>query len=260
MIKIKNKRDEGSLFHYAHFICDCLFPEIIADLFNYNEVIREKNIHQTIGNFSKTYTDVMMIKNTELLSNDFNNLNVDTIYYKNKEEYNDKIYFDKFRNFIFERYNIKNLEYNNDYPEVILIKRNGRINLINDEYLSKINTNITTGKERREINNIIDIEQFLQSKYENKFKSLYFENLPFEDQVKYFNNAKLILCAHGAVMSNMFFCKEGTTIIEVTCGKHWPFFDKLSNILNLNHIKCHENNFDSIIKYIRTNIDLLEVS
>jgi len=250
MIKIKNNRNEGSLFHYAHFICDCLFTEIINDIFNYSEVIREKNIHQTIGNFSKIYTDVMRIKNTELLINDFNNLNVDTICYKNKESYCDKIYFDKFINFIFQRYNIKNLEYNNDYPEVILIKRNHRINLIDDEYLSKINTNVTTGSERREINNIIDIENLLNKKYENKCKSLYFENLHFEEQIKYFNNAKLIICAHGAVMSNMFFCKEGTKIIEVTCSCSWPFFDTISEILKLNHIKCHENNFDSIKKYI----------
>lgn len=250
MIKIKNSRVEGSLFHYAHFLCDCLFPEIICDIFNYDEVIREKNIHQTIGNFGKIYTDVMRIKNTELLSNDFNNLNIDTIFYKNKEEYYDKIYFDKFRKFIFERYNINNLEYNNYYPEVILIKRNDRINLIDDEYLSQINTNVTTGKERREINNIIDIENFLNKKYENKFKSLYFENLSFEEQIKYFNNAKLIICAHGAVMSNMFFCKEETKIIEVTCGCSWCFFDIISNILNLNHIKCHKNSFDGIIKYI----------
>jgi hypothetical protein len=250
MIKIKNNRNGGSLFHYAHFICDCLFPEIICDIFNYDEVIREKNIHQTIGNFSKIYTDVMKIKNTELLSNDFNNLNVDTIFYKNKEKYYDKIYFDKFRKFIFERYDINNLEYNNNYPEVILIKRNDRINLIDDEYLSKINTNFTTGKERREINDIIDIENFLNKTYKNKFKSLYFENLHFEEQIKYFNNAKLIICAHGAVMSNMFFCKEGTKIIEVTCSCSWPFFDKISEILKLNHIKCHKNNVDDIIKYI----------
>ena len=250
MIKVINSRDGGSLFHYAHFICDCLFPEIICDIFKYDEVIREKNIHQTIGNFSKIYTDVMRIKNTELLSNKFNNLNVDTFFYKTKENYCHKIYFDKFRKFIFERYNINYLEYNNDYPEVILIKRNDRINLIDDKYLSKINTNVTTGKERREINNIIDIENFLNKKYENKFKSLYFENLPFEEQIKYFNNAKLIICAHGAVMSNMFFCKEETKIIEVTCSCSYPFFDKISNILNLNHIKCHKNNVYNIIKYI----------
>jgi hypothetical protein len=252
MIKIKNNRGDGngSLFHYAHFLCDCLFPEIICDMFNYKEVIREKNIEQTIGNFSKIYTEVMRIKNTELLPNDFNKVKINTIYYKPKENYCDKIHFDKFRNFIFQRYNIKNLEYNNDYPEVILIKRNDRINLIDDEYLSKINTNVTTGRERREINNIIDIEILLNKKYENKFKSLYFENLQFEEQVKYFNNAKLIICAHGAVMSNMFFCKEGTKIIEVTCNCNWPFFDTISKILKLNHIKCYENNFNSLKKYI----------
>lgn len=32
MIRIKNNRKEGSLFHYAHFICDCLFSEIIIFL------------------------------------------------------------------------------------------------------------------------------------------------------------------------------------------------------------------------------------
>jgi hypothetical protein len=115
MIKVINNRNAGSLFHYAHFICDCLFPEIICDIFNYDEVIREKNIHQTIGNFYKIYMDVMKVKNTELLITDFNNLNVDTICYKNKEYYTDKIYFDKFRNYIFGRYNIKNLEYKYKY-------------------------------------------------------------------------------------------------------------------------------------------------
>ena len=84
MIKVKNNRDTGSLFHYAHFICDCLFPEIICDIFNYDEVIREKNIHQTIGNFSKIYTDVMRIKNTELLNNDFNNLTQQKINSENQ--------------------------------------------------------------------------------------------------------------------------------------------------------------------------------
>jgi hypothetical protein len=250
MIKVKNNRKEGSLFHYAHFICDCLFPEIMIDVFNYDEVIREKYIHQTIGNFNKIYTDVMMVKNTELLTNDFNNFDVDTISYRNKEVYCDKLYFDKFRNFVFSRYAIQNLEYHLDYPEVILIKRGHRINLIDDEYLSKINTNLSTGKERREINNIVDVERFLKMKYGNKCKALYFENTPFEEQIKYFNNAKLIVCAHGAVMSNMFFCKERTTIVEVTCGRKWDFFDKMSSILNLHHVKCHKNNVNDIIQIL----------
>lgn len=250
MIKVKNNRNGGSMFHYAHFICDCLFPEIIANIFHYKEIVREKSIHQTIGNFSNIYTDVMQIKNTELLRNEFNNLHVDTICYRNKENYCHKVYFDKFRKFVFDRYSINNSEYDTNYPEVVLIKRNDRTKLIDDEYLSNINPNVTSGKERREINNIADIEEFLQNKYNNKFKSLFFEKLPFEEQIKYFNNAKLIICAHGAAMSNMFFCKEGTTILEVTCGCKWQFFDTISRIVKLHHIKCHKNSFASIIQFL----------
>ena len=47
-IKIFNKRYGGSLYHYAHFICDCLFPEIVCDIYNYDVVYRERSINQTI--------------------------------------------------------------------------------------------------------------------------------------------------------------------------------------------------------------------
>lgn len=252
MIKVKNNRKDGSLFHYAHFLCDCLFPEIINDLYKYDEVVREKTLHQTIGNFSSFYTDVMMVKNTELLSDDFNDLKISTLSYGTREDYCDKIHFDKFRNFIFARYNINSLEYTSRYPEIILIKRSNRVNLISDDFLAKINTNVTTGRERREINNIENVETYLNAEYKDKFKSIYFENLTFEEQVLYFNNAKMIICAHGAVMSNMFFCKEHTTIIEVTCGAKWQFFDKLSNILNLTHIKCIKNEVNAVINCIKS--------
>lgn len=187
----------------------------------------------------------MRIKNTELLQNDFDNLNVETIIYKKKEEYVSKMYFDKFRYYIFKRYNIKKLEYNNDYPEVILIKRNDRTILIDDEYLQKLNKNITTGKERREIKDVNKVELYLQINL-----NLYILRIYLLKNKLNILNAKVIICAHGAVMSNMFFCKSGTRIIEVTCGCRWPFFNRISEILELNHIKCHKNNFDAILKYI----------
>lgn len=247
------KENRANLFHYAHFICDCLFPEIVENTFKFKEVFREKSLTQTLGNFSKIYTEVMLTKHTELPTSDFNNLNIDTIEFSRTPKMNhNKINYDKFRQIIFKRYNINHLEYNNEYPEVILVKRGDRKNLIDDKYLSKINKNVKNGKERREINNISDIENFLDRKYKNKFKSLYFEDLPFEEQVKYFNNAKLIICAHGAVMSNMFFCKEGTKIIEVTCGKKFGFFNTISNMLNLNHIQWHENIADEVIRVIQS--------
>jgi len=250
MIKVKNNRQNGSLFHYAHFLCDCLFPEIVNDIYKYDEVIRKKTLEQTIGNFSNIYTDVIMTKNTELLPKEFYELDVDCISYDGRNNYINKECFDKFRDFIFTRYKIDHLSYNLEYPEVILIKRGERISLIDDEYLSKKNNNIKTGKERREIENIDGLEIHLAHKYKDRFQALYFENMPFEKQVLYFNNAKLIICAHGAVMSNMFFCKEGTKIIEITCGCSWPFFTKISQILNLKLLKCG-NDYKSIINFLK---------
>jgi hypothetical protein len=253
MIKIKNSRVGGSLFHYAHFICDCLLPEIINDLYKYNKVIRKKNIHQTIGNFNKMYTDIMQNENIELDEYDFINLKINRIIYKNKEEYCNKIYFDKFTNFIFKRYGIDNLIFDEKYSEIILIKRDDRVELIDDIELKNINTNFSTGRERREIDKIDSVEEYLKKKYNNKFKSIFLEKIPFEKQVKIFNNAKIIICAHGAAMANMFFCKEHTKIIEVTCGKEFNFFDIISKNLNLNHIKCHDNVFDKIIDCLKLN-------
>lgn len=250
MLKIRNNRIGGSLFHYAHFICDCLFPEVVNKVhLQYNEVIREQSISQTLGNFGKLYTEIMRIKNTEILADEYENLNhIRFLSHETKEKYCERKYFDEFRNYIFSRYNINKDTYNPLYPEVILVKRGERIPLISNEFLAVINHNFSTGRERREINNIEEIEDYLKKKYGNQFKALYFENISFVEQVKYFNNAKLIVCAHGAVMSNMFFCKEGTRIVEVTCGATYPFFDVLSKLLKLDHIKCEKNNTHSIIR------------
>jgi hypothetical protein len=253
MIKVINIRDGGSIFHYAHFLCDCLFPEIVNALYKYKKVVREKNIQQTIGNFNKIYEEVMSNKNIELIKSHFDTLFIKTITYKPKEYFCNKNYFDYFRNFIFTRYNINPFIYIDTYSPIVLIKRYNRINLIDDGYLKKINENVTTGKERREINEIDSLEEYLKKKYNSNFNSVYLELISFEEQIKIFNNAKMIICAHGAAMSNMFFCKEQTKIIEVTCNMNWKFFDTMSKILNLKHIKCHDNNLNSVIQCIEDN-------
>lgn len=254
MIKVINKRDGGSIFHYAHFLCDCLFPEIVNYLYKYKQIFREKSIDQTIGNFNNIYEDVMLNKNIELIKHNFNNLFIKTITYKPKEYYCHRIYFDYFRNFIFTRYKINPIIYNKAYSPIILIKRYNRINLIDDTYLKRINDNVSTGKERREINEIDNLEKYLKDKYNTNFNSVYLELVSFEEQIKIFNNAKMIICAHGAAMSNMFFCKEQTKIIEVTCNTKWLFFDTMSKIMNLKHIKCDVNEINSIIQCIEENM------
>ena len=73
----------------------------------------------------------------------------------------------------------------------------------------------------------------------------------------YFNNAKIIVCAHGACMSNLFFCKKDTILFEVTCGEVWPFFDIITKNLQIIHHKIEDNNSNVIINRIRNeNISL----
>lgn len=247
MIKIKNNRKEGNLYHYAHFICDCLFPEVINDIFNFKTVVREKSIPQTIGNFKNIYEEVMENVNTELIKKEFDKLQIDTLILGNKEDYLEKEYFVKFRNYIFTRYNINETVYDINYPEILLIERGERIELIDDEELKKYNKNITNGKERREIKDIEKIKSYFNENYKEKFKTVILENISFKEQINYFNNAKVIVCAHGAGLSNMLFCKKGTIIIEVTCNTKWKFFDDISSNLELVHYKYNENNCYKII-------------
>ena len=248
MIKVINRRKKGSLFHYAHFLCDCLFPEIINQLYLHGEVIREKSIHQTLGNFSKIYEEVMGTRNRELLKEEFDQISphIPPLIYKNKEDYSTISHFNRFRDFIFDRYDIPQKPPPN-FPQILLIKRDNRIPLIDDPYLRSLNTNITTGKERRDIDQIDRLSAHLEHSHGPNFRAIYLERISFEEQVRYFHGASFIICAHGAGMSNMFFCDKGTTIFEVICGREWEFFDVLSTILSLNHIKCHTNDINVII-------------
>jgi hypothetical protein len=247
MIKVVNRRIGGNMFHYAHFLCDCLFPEVIHKVNEHRTIVREKNIVQTIGNFHTLYTQVMGVDHIELPSKQFIELNVETISYRNKEVYNTKKYFDQFRSFIFTRYPPPSTS----YPSVLLIKRSERVNLIDDPDLKRQQdaNSFKTGKERREMDQIDRIEQELSNIYPYS-KGVYLEHMPFEEQVWHFYHATLIICAHGAAMSNLFFCQPGTVVLEVTCGMTWEFFDDLSRGLSLNHIKCHTNRYEDIMKMI----------
>jgi len=257
MIKILNRRESGNLFHYAHFICDCLFPEIIAGIYKNKRIIREESISQTLGNFLPIYCIIMNCKCIEIELSLFDSVNAKLYINKAKEELTSPIYFDIFRKYMFNRFNINpDINYPK-YPSVILIQRGKRVKLIRDESRELNNANYTNGSERREINNIEKVKIFMKHKYGNNFQTLILENIPFEQQIQYFNNAKLIVCAHGACMSNLFFCKKNTILYEITCGEVWTFFDIITKNLQIIHHKIKNNNSDVIIKRIHNeNISL----
>ena len=264
-IKVTNERTGGNLFHYAHFICDCLYPEFLSGVFDYTDVFRLKNINQTLGNFASFYEEISGSKNHELALDSFESLDYDHVICQRKEDENDLANFESFRDFIFNRLNIDSLIEKRERaarpaPEILLIKRGAPTELISDEKLKLENPNQTSGKERREISCINKIEERLKNLYGTKIRSVVLEEIPFRMQVFYFNQAKFIICAHGACLSNLFFCKPGCKIMEVQAqtsqdkaigAGYYPFFDYISKTLGLDHLKIQNNPF-MIIKEART--------
>ena len=263
-IKVKNKRQGGNLFHYAHFICDCLFPEVIYGIPQYHHVFRLKNLHQTLGNFEHIYDEVFKSINIELCENGFNKIDCEEKIIERLPSHENISDFKKFIDFVFCSLSIDGVDKSN-FPEVLLIKRGSTEDLISDPDLKKENTdiaNISNGKDRREIENIDKVSEFLREKYGDKFSSLVLEDVDFKDQVLHFHNAKMIVCAHGAAMANLFFCQPGTTVIEVGYNSNtqtpedkrigkggFPFFDAICRVLNLNQHKIKNNCFN-LLKHI----------
>jgi hypothetical protein len=252
-IKVNNIRHEGGwLFHYAHFMCDLLIPEVINKIYTYDVCYREKNLYQSLGNFKSLWERIMNTKTVELSEDEFKELNIPLI---NISRFNDdckNVYGKKeiceFREYIFKRFNIKP---DSSYPEIILIERGVNKNLINkeqEEFSKDLNDNILlTGKERREIKDIELVKQYLNIN-NIPYKCIMLEHMDYIEQIKYFNNAKIIIASHGAAMSNLLFCNKNTRVIEV--GGNWNFFNVIVDALSIKNIKC-VNKLDAIISTIK---------
>ena len=85
-----------------------------------------------------------------------------------------------------------------------------------------------------------EIINFLKNK---GFTSYKVGQLSFQEQVYLFNNAKIIIGAHGAAFANLAFCKKNTKIIEIKPKNHPNFVDQhISKIkeLDFNLIETDE--------------------
>lgn len=258
LIKVKNQRKGGNLFHFAHFMCDCVFPEVLSEVHKSDLIFRLKSLDQTLGNFEKMYESIFNSKNMEVDQTVFDKIECEEKIVERLPSHNNIEDFKKFIDFVFSSLDIDKAP-DPSYPEVLLIKRGERVELISDSYLKKQNKNATNGKERREIKKIDKAENMLHEKYEDKFGSVVLENMDLKDQIMHFYHAKIIVCAHGACMANLFFCQPETLVIEVNArtpqdkrigAGFYPFFDTICDVLNLNQHKIDKNNGFNLLKYI----------
>ncbi len=117
------------------------------------------------------------------------------------------------------------------------------VNKIRSKFLNKSSNN---NKKRKLFIDRSD-SIFLHSQIENynqissllkkyNFEKIKLTNLTFEEQITYFNEAEIIVGAHGAGLCNLIFCSPKTRIIELTSHNYkCDVFRNISSINNLNY-------------------------
>ena len=263
MVKIINTRLVGGhLFHYAHFMCDLVFPEIINQVYKYKHVYRRKTIDQTIGNFKKIWEEIFGIPTYEIEPEEFDQNKEWLLRLGRQTQFPPKVNFMMVQNYILERFKIKetleNLKSTNKktYPRVLLIEREGRVSLIDDPKMKKISevtvNGVSTGKERRDIHDIETLKKELANLYPGtEYECITLAGMDFAEQVRYFHSADIIILAHGAAQANTLFCRPGTLLLEVTCDCSWQFFDVITTTLEMHHMKCKINEPEVILDMLK---------
>ena len=95
---------------------------------------------------------------------------------------------------------------------------------------------ITRVNSRRPVNT----NEFSAWRRRHGFSDVLLEDMPCAEQVVLFQQAKLVLGAHGAGLTNIIHCKSGTPVVELMpSGLDRPCYPVLSQIFDLRHIVIH---------------------
>ena len=95
---------------------------------------------------------------------------------------------------------------------------------------------------------ILNNDEVINVFKEKGFKVLYLEDYSIEEQAHLFHNAKVIAGIHGAGLTNLIFCKEGTKVIELQNHVNVTTYFTISIQLDLdyNYILPNEFNYENI--------------
>jgi capsular polysaccharide biosynthesis protein len=124
---------------------------------------------------------------------------------------------------------------------------------------NKVYIDRSSGAKHCQFINQAEIEGYLKEKGFTKYK---LENLSFSNQLYLFKNAKYVVGAHGAGLSNLAFCNKNTNIIEVRPNDHPnTIYKRLSDINKLNYrlISTKKINGDKKKGDINLKVDELKV-
>lgn len=136
-------------------------------------------------------------------------------------------------------------------------------------YLSDKNLNEPKKKEKIFIdrsdskfnhNKLVNNAQIIEYLKEKNFSIIRLSELSFDEQIKLFYNAKLIIGSHGAGLTNLMFCRPSTRIIEIgDPNSDCYVFKNISKIQNLNYKFIKPKAISSEFGDMKINIEDLEI-
>jgi hypothetical protein len=107
------------------------------------------------------------------------------------------------------------------YKKIVLISRKTE-NLFDQLEIDKIGAHpmiavlgTTSGSNRRSIDNLIEVDNFLTDTYGDDYVQISTERTDIYYQYMVFKHANVVIAMHGAALSNIIFMKEGSKVIEI---------------------------------------------
>jgi len=223
LLKNKNKNKSNILLDACDIFNEKYYKQINLRSFNENEY---KEIE-------KMYISYYYCKNN------FISTKCDESYLSNKKKYIKMKYTDKYIK-LCSYYSYINIYFNSKISN----KSTFSIILIERKIPKSINNSLINnyGGQRRIIYNHNQLKNKLSKLYNSKFKNIILENMTIYEQFNIFNNAKIIIGQHGGGLSNIFFCKKDTKIIEISPEWNDEYeFENLSKFGRLKYYKVNQN-------------------
>lgn len=227
----------GNIEHYYHFIFDLLLPlNLVLNRTSSNVIFSIKDfgiltsivlkLFKNRINILSDSNDLFHCEKINLIGMNPNIINIDYLSYR------------ILRKSIFSKLDIKDC---NEPSKILLIER-----LPPNSYFLYDAQIKGSGSSRRSIKNHNELKSVISAtiRHPYKFQNIQLEKMPFEDQVKNFNTAAVVIGQHGAGLSNVLWMRDESVVIEFGHMSQ-THFKKISS-MKKHHYFLHDYNTNHI--------------
>ena len=210
--------------NFSHWLLDML-PKLKL----YNEVFKYNDLDylylNKLNSFQKKSLELLGLQNLKIIdSNYYRHIECDQLIATQHPSY--------FNGFILDQ-----AKYVPDWIVKWLrdsfLEKSKKIEIKNNIFIDRSLSNF----KHSQIINLKETKNLLK---QEDFDIVKLENLSFDEQIYVFSNAKIVIGAHGAGLTNLCFSKEKTKVIEIRSsepgyGFQNKVYERISEINNLNY-------------------------